>query len=51
MNTSFIQNLKDKFFSGAYKLALNTTEGLAGPRCLFFVWYEPEYIEELIERE
>ena len=50
MNTK-IQNLINNMFSGAYKLALNTTEKGTIDDCLFLIWYEPDFIEEMIERE
>ena len=51
MNTKFLQNLINRMSNGAYKLALNTTEKGATDECLFFVWYEPDFIEEMIVRK
>jgi hypothetical protein len=51
MITKLIQNVSDKLFGGAYNLALGTVNDVVTHRCLFLVWYEPEFIEEMIEKE
>lgn len=51
MITELIQKVSDKLFGGAYNLALGTVNDVVEYRCLFLIWYEPEYIEEMIEKE
>ena len=51
MHKRFLQNIIKVISNGAYKLALNTTEKGATNDCLFLLWYEPDFIEEMIARK
>jgi len=51
MSTNFLRNSINRVLESTYSLALNTTEKGATDDCAFFLWYEPEFIEEMMERE
>lgn len=47
---SITEKIKEKCADKVYDTAVGVSKLGIGD-CMFFVWYEPEFIEELIEEE